>query len=225
MTTTTRTADTAPSVAEQQHTLAALETELRTIAGDIDTARRRGDTAEWLRLTTRETDLPGDIKAARVALLPAQLDQAWAVAERCAAAEAVARDNLNAARQARDEHVQLIGTPKRTAEQAAEYIGATARLRDAHHAADRAYRIAKHATVTALHEVDQLEAAILEATGEQPPVGDGLRAPMRRLKATVVSHLPDEYDPELGLPRQRWRCHVPRRHRAAPLGRPGDHSA
>lgn len=208
MTTTTSTADAAPSVAELQRGLAALEAELRTITADIDAARRQGDIAEWLRLTTRETDLPGEIEAARVALLPAQLEQAWAVAERCAAAEAVPRDNLDAARQARDEHAQLIGRPKRTGQEAGEYVLTTGRLRDAYHAADRAHRIAKHATVTALHEVDQLEAAILEATGEQPPAGDGLRAPLRRLKVTVASCLPHEYDPQLGQPRHHAAGHV-----------------
>ncbi|MFN2502908.1 MAG: hypothetical protein ABR540_01505 [Acidimicrobiales bacterium] len=43
--------------------------------------------------------------------------------------------------------------------------------------------------------MDAIEDAIEAATGQRPPAGEGLRAPVGRLRVTFVAHHPATYDP------------------------------
>jgi hypothetical protein len=190
--------DTAPgsSVEEHRLALAALQAELETVRVDADTARRNGETTEWMRLLQREADLPTEIEAARGILLSVQLEEAWVAVERCDATEALALVDLTAAQAAQEEHRRAVGGPKNTtAEAVAVNAQAAARLWDAYAAAKITHRVAEHATALALAKVDTIEDAIEAATAERPPAGEGLRRPVGRLRVTFVTHHPASYDP------------------------------
>lgn len=175
--------------------LAALEDEARTLAERTSAARRAADVEEWMRLEQRGEDLPGLLDRARVRLLDARFEAAWLHAEALAAAEPPLAETAQRTRAALDELARSAAPPPTSNEQVAERELVAARLRDAAAAAAASHLVARHATASALAEVEDLEDAVESATGDRPPAGQELRAAPRVLHANVMLHHPADRDP------------------------------
>jgi len=179
---------------------AVLQDEARALDQRTAEARRAADVAEWMRLLNRQDELDGLILQARVRLLRAQLEEAWTTVEQRHVELMSLVQARDAAHQTFQDHAEnrprgVVGPPPETAWR--EWEHASMRLRDAYEEADFAHREALHATVLAFIDIERIEAQVETATGEPPAGGEGLRAPVRRLRATVAVADP-------AVPPARW---------------------
>jgi len=180
--------------------LATLEAEQRDLPGQVTEARKQADAQEWMRLLNRQDELASAISQAQVRLLRAQLDDAWTTVEQLHAELMSLAQIRSAAHRAFTDHGKnrprgVIGPPPETAWM--EWQLAGTKLRELYEDADYAHRKARRATVLAFIDAERIEAQITAATGEPPADGEGLRAPVRRLRATVAVEDP-------AIPPARW---------------------
>lgn len=186
----------------------ALHEELRTLDERTTAARRAADVAEWMALQNRADDLPEEIRAATVALLPLELEQAWQAAEQAVEVEA-GREAEWRRRQAEleDLHVDK-QLPVRSLEEAwrvrTPEAMAALEVKQAAKAAERAaaeqaWDTARGVTDNALADVEDIESK-MEAVGLQVPDGAGLRARPRPLRRTVGTSLHPSMATRIGEP-------------------------
>lgn len=170
------------SAAAQLETLLAEQAE---IPARLEAARRAGDPAAVLVAEVRGGDLPGLIQAARLPLLPLQIEAGWANAERLAAADRAAAGELVAAR-ARVDRLRK-PTWDLSAMAAAELNLEVVKAAEDASVADIRDRAAEAATRRALFAVEALEAELTELTGDPAVEGEGpLRARPQPLAGTVL---------------------------------------
>lgn len=173
--------------------VADLEAEQRELPGKIAAARKNREPDEWMRLLDRQDALPGELAAARRDLVGPELEAAWQRAEARHAEEQQAHQQYLEAARARDNFAAPEGD---TREAAAERQLERVRLDDAVIRARRDDRHAHHATLLALADVEELEGRYRDQVGEEPPVGEGLRAPVGWIARTVVAAHPRSYHPD-----------------------------
>lgn len=177
--------DSSDLLAGARRRLEDLETELGAVSGDITQARRDGDADAWLKLTAREDELPGLIRAAKGEMLAAELEASWAATEKAAAeAErlaAVAAEAVQAAERARTAVTATTPGSDSHADADADLAKALHRTSTAAADADEAAR----AVMVLLVEVEELETRYVTEARQAAPAGAGLRARPRRVYAGV----------------------------------------
>jgi len=144
-------------------------------------------------LLDRQDELPAELEQARRDLLAPELEAAWQIAEQRHAEVQEADAAYRQALEARDAGV--VHRPRETdsPKEAADLVQHNAELEEAYRAARERWRHAHHQLWLALADVDDLEARYRELIGEEPPAGEGLRAPVGELAISVHFVHPREY--------------------------------
>lgn len=176
-----------PTLQARRVTVAALQNELASLPEQIVAAQRSVDVEQWMRAQNRQADLPAEIRAARLALLPSELADRWAEAERLHEIEVAARADLQAA-DARVRDAQAKAPPLRTADPVlfAEHLAAVTALQAERDVLRGTHLAARDDTAAALLTVDDTEAACTAAGVELPTPGPGLRADRRPVATSVL---------------------------------------
>jgi hypothetical protein len=157
------TMTTTIEITEAQQALDELRSELASIDDSAASARRAGDMTAWGRAISRSEALPGEIRAARLSLLPMLLDAAWSQVEgqqraavvRCAAA-------LESEEQILAELDRRPQDREWFARQAAERVDQFHKVEAARHEWDQA----RQALGLGLVEVERYEVELEALTGE-----------------------------------------------------------
>jgi hypothetical protein len=172
--------------------LADLEAERAALPDRLKAAQREEDPTAWLRASNRAEELVEDLEAARAALLPLELAEAWRRAEQCLAAEPAAHAAVVAAREAQARCREARPQPGCTRLDGIEWELAMERLGADTAAAELELANARDATALALIDVENRELDLIAATGEDPTEdAEGLRARPRPLQTCVITPLPD----------------------------------
>jgi hypothetical protein len=172
--------------------VADLEAEQAALPDRIAAARQKREAEEWMGLLDRQDELPGELDQARRDLLAIELEATWQVAEQRHAEVQEADVAYRQALEARDAGVvrpRETDSPK----EAADLVQHNAELEEAYRAAREQWRHAHHQLWLALADVDDLEARYRELIGEEPPAGEGLRAPVGQLAIAVQRIHPRDY--------------------------------
>jgi hypothetical protein len=182
----------ADELQQARQRVADLEAEQTALPDRIAQARTQRDPETWMSLLDRQDELPGELDQARRDLLALELEAAWQVAEQRHAEVQEADAVYQQALQARDAGVvrpRETDSPK----EAADLVQHNAELEEAYSAARERWQQAHHALWLALADVDDLEERYRELIGEEPPAGDGLRAPVGQLAIAVQRIHPRDY--------------------------------
>jgi hypothetical protein len=172
--------------------VADLEAEQSALPDRIAEARQKREAEEWMGLLDRQDELPAELDQARRDLLALELEAAWQTAEQQhaeveaadAAYQQALADRDAGRRQPREDD---------DAQTAATIWQRNAELQTAYDEARERWQHAHHQLWLALADVDDLEAHYRELIGEEPPAGDGLRAPVGELAMSVHLIHPREY--------------------------------
>jgi hypothetical protein len=177
---------------QSRQRVADLEAEQAALPDRIAQARTQRDPETWMSLLDRQDELPAELEQARRDLLDPELEAAWQTAEQrhteVEEADAVYRQALEA-RDAGVVRPRETDSPK----EAADLAQRNAELEEAYKAARERWQRAHHALWLALADVDDLEDRYRELIGEEPPAGNGPRAPVGELATSVHLIHPRDY--------------------------------
>lgn len=165
----------------------ALVSEVAGLPAAISTAQSEVRVEDWMRLQNRAVELPGEIRRARLDVLPLELADAWAAAETAHAEETRLAESAVAAREAVDDIYADEPHRRRTDIEVAERHLTLINAKETQGAADKAYCEARDATCLALLRVDNIERELIALSGEPIQYGDGLRAAPRPLIVSAVA--------------------------------------
>jgi hypothetical protein len=182
----------ADELQQARQRVADLEAEQAALPDRIAAARQKREAEEWMSLLDRQDELPAELDQARRDLLAPELEAAWQIAEQRHAEVEAVDASYQQALEARNTDVvrpRETDSPK----EAADLVQHNAELEEAYRAARERWQQAHHALWLALADVDDLEARYRELIGEEPPSGDGLRAPVGELAISVHLVHPREY--------------------------------